>query len=60
MNAPDTWPLPEEVPEWWLQKPMTPEHLEMMREEYEREQIADAKSAEERASNVDAAGTFLG
>lgn len=52
MNALDTWPLPEEVPEWWLQKPMTPEQLELMREAYERDQIADAQSAEDYAANV--------
>ena len=52
MNAPDTWPLAEEVPDWWLNKPMTPEQLELMREAYERDQIADAQSAEDYAANV--------
>ncbi len=40
----DQWPLPAEVPAWWADRPLTPEHLEAMREEYEREQIETARS----------------
>ena len=51
MNALDTWPLAEEIPAWWRDKPMTPEQLEAMREEYERSQIDDAQAAADYAAN---------
>ena len=38
MNAIDPWPLPEEVPQWWADRPLTAEQLDAMAEEYAREQ----------------------
>ncbi len=53
----DPWPLPAEVPAWWADRPLTPEQLEAMREEYEREQI---DGATDDTGPVDAAGTYTG
>lgn len=56
MNArTEPWPRADEVAQWWADRamaPPTPEHLEAMREEYEREAIADAQSAAEYAANL--------
>ena len=52
MNARDPWPLPAEVPQWWRDRPLTPEQIEQMREEYEREQIASAQSEAAFEANV--------
>jgi hypothetical protein len=48
----EEWPLAEETPAWWRDKPLTPKQLEAMREEYERAQIDDAKSAADYAANL--------
>ena len=44
MNAIDPWPLPEETPQWWADRPLTAEQLDAMAEEYAREQMATAQS----------------
>lgn len=61
MNAPEAWPTAAEVRQWHIDranKPMTPEELEIMAEEYAREAAHESRDAEDRS--VDAAGTFLG
>ena len=52
MTARDDWPAPKDVPNWWdALEFLTPERIEQMREEYEREQIATARSEQAMADN---------
>lgn len=44
------WPASADIPQWWMTQPLTPEQMEAMREEYEREQIASAKSEADQAA----------
>lgn len=44
MNTREEWPLPSETPPWWLHWPLTPEQLDEMAAEYQREAIASAQS----------------
>lgn len=44
MNAREEWPLPSETPDWWRDRPLTPEEQDAMAEEYARDQIAAAQS----------------
>ena len=56
MNArTEPWPRADEVAQWWADRamtPPTPEELEAMREQYERECIDDANSAADFAANL--------
>jgi hypothetical protein len=59
MNTRDDWPLPADVQENLYHWPLTPDELEAMREQYEREQIASAQSTmPDDDPSVDAAGTY--
>ncbi len=61
MNAREEWPAPEEVPQWWIDRPLTAEQLDEMAEAYAREQAEDALArAVDEAPRVDAAGTYIG
>jgi hypothetical protein len=53
----DGWPLPEEMPAWWADRPLTAEQLDAMAEEYAREQREGASAD---TGPVDAAGTYTG
>ena len=52
MNAIDPWPLPEEMPAWWRDRPLTDAELDAMAEEYARDQMATAQSEVAFADNV--------
>ena len=52
MNARDDWPLPEEMPAWWSDRPLTDAELDQWAEEYAREQMATAQSEAAFADNV--------
>jgi hypothetical protein len=43
---------PADVPAWWRDQPLTPDQIDAMREEYEREQIASEQSEAAFAANV--------
>jgi hypothetical protein len=52
VNARDDWPAAEDVADWWLQRPLTPDELQALADEYQYEQIASAQSDAAFAANV--------